>query len=70
MKLVIVMPEPTEPWLQAPCKENGYKWRVYGMGTVWDHSQEWQALWKLHYLQVAAGTTQEDVPRFDSGLPQ
>ena len=65
------MPEPTEPWLQAPCKENEWQWRVYGMGTVWDHSQEWQALWKLHYLQVAAGATHENAPpRFDSGVSQ
>gem|GEM_PF-5107390 len=65
------MTEHTEPWLQAPCKENDWKWRVYGMGIVWDHSQEWQAVWKLHYLQVSSGTTQDNAPKgLDSGLSQ
>lgn len=61
METLIVMSEPSHPWMQPPCKENGYMWRVYGMGTVWDHAQEWQARWKLHCLQVAAGTNEEDV---------
>lgn len=63
-----------EPWLQMPCKETGNKWRVYGMGTVWDHAQEWQARWKLHYLQAAfvadSLTPQHDPARPDSGVPE
>ena len=64
------MSEGNEPWLQAPCEENQWMWRVYGLGMVWDHAQRWQALWKLHYMQVAFGSTQENGPRHDSGLPQ
>jgi hypothetical protein len=66
----MIMTEITEPYLEAPCKENEWKWRVYGIGMVWDHAQEWQARWKLHYLQVSRGTTTDNGPRRDTGLPQ
>lgn len=64
------MTDRNEPWLQAPCKENGNEWRVYGMGVVWDHSQEWQAKWKLHCLEMAARTLKSNVTRPDSGLSE
>lgn len=57
------------PWLEPPCENNNQMWRVYGMGMVWDHAQEWQARWKLHYMQVAAGTLKDDGQRPGSGLP-
>jgi hypothetical protein len=66
----MIMTEITEPYLEAPCEENEWNWRVYGIGMVWDHTQEWQARWKLHYLQVSQGTAQNDGPRRDTGLPQ
>lgn len=65
------MSKPSEPWLQAPCEENQWKWRVYGLGMVWDHAQQWQALWKLHYMQMASGTdTGDNGPRRDPGVSQ
>jgi len=54
------MSNPSLPRLEEPSSENGWKWRVYGLGMVWDHAQEWQARWKLHLLQVSSGTTQND----------
>lgn len=56
------MTERNKPWLQAPCKDNEWKWRVYGIGMVWDHAQEWQAKWKLHCLQVSQGISDDDGP--------
>lgn len=64
------MTERNEPWLQAPCEENQWKWRVYGLGMMWDHAQEWQALWKLHCMQVASGSQADNGQRHDSVLPQ
>lgn len=49
------MAEEMEPWLEPPSEENGWVWRCHGLGMVWDHPQEWQARWKLHYLQTASG---------------
>ena len=66
----MIMTERNEPWLESPCEENQWKWRVYGIGMVWDHAQEWQARWKLHYLQVSQGTTNQNGPRRDTGIPQ
>lgn len=65
----MVMTDSNEPWLEAPCEANNWKWRVYGIGMMWDHAQEWQARWKLHYLQVSHGTP-IDGTRRDTELPQ
>ncbi len=54
------MNKPNQPWLESPCEENGWKWRVYGIGMMWDHDQEWQARWKLHSMQVSAGTLKDN----------
>ena len=64
------MPKPAAPWLQSPCEENGWKWRVYGCGMVWDHGQEWQARWKLHYLQVSQGTLTDNGDRHSAGVSE
>ena len=64
------MTERNKPCLEAPCKENNWKWRVYGIGMVWDHAQEWQAKWKLHCLQVSQGISDDNGPRHDPELPE
>lgn len=64
------MPKPAAPWLQAPCEENRWKWRVYGCGMVWDHAQEWQARWKLHYLQVSRGTLTNNGDRHSASVSE
>lgn len=57
------------PWLQPPCQESDWKWRVYGSGVVWDHGQEWQALIKLRCLQASVNTEKTNVTRHDPELP-
>jgi len=64
------MTDGNKPYLEAPSKENNWKWRVYGIGMVWDHAQEWQAQWKLHCLQVSQGTSNDDDTRCNTDLPQ
>jgi hypothetical protein len=64
------MTDTSKPWLQAPCKENQWMWRVYGLGMVWDHAQEWQARWKLHYMQMAYGSLNPNDEGQRPGLPQ
>lgn len=64
------MTEGNKPWLEKPCKENCWKWRVYGIGMVWDHAQEWQAKWKLHCLEVSQGVIGDDDSGYDPKLSQ
>ncbi len=56
--------------LEMPCHANNWKWRVYGIGMVWDHAQEWQARWKLHCLQASYETAPLNGQGRDTELPQ
>lgn len=56
------------PYLESPCEENDWMWTCYGLGMKFQHRQEWQARWKLHWMAVASGSEQ-DRPR-NQALPQ